>query len=228
MEDTYSFCEDSYVVIDAPQGYDAYIWLYNEKVVGNSYHISANKAGEYTLRVTKNNNGLFCNVTKTIYVHESAKPIIKNIEVSDMSENNNYIEVVTVEEGNYEYSIDGSNWQDSPRFDNLKSGEYTVLVNDKNGCGMAEGEALILMYPKYFTPNGDGHHDKWQVENAWKDMSMEVTIFDRYGKVMAAFTGNSAGWDGTYNGTQLPSTDYWFVVNRGNGKQYKGHFSMMR
>jgi len=228
MNDTYSFCEDSYIVIDAPEGFDAYVWLYNDKVVSNSNRVSVSKAGEYTLRVTKNYNGFFCNTTKTIQVQESAKPIIKNIEVSDMSEDNNSIEVVTVSTGDYEYSVDGSNYQDSPVFNNLKSGEYTVTVKDKNGCGMAEGETLILMYPKYFTPNGDGHHDKWQVENAWRDLNMSVTIFDRYGKIMAAFKGNSSGWDGTYNGNELPASDYWFVITRDNGKEYKGHFSMMR
>ncbi|HYD92771.1 MAG TPA: T9SS type B sorting domain-containing protein [Flavobacterium sp.] len=53
-------------------------------------------------------------------------------------------------------------------------------------------------------------------------------MFDRYGKLITGFGPNSPGWDGTLNGKKLPSTDYWFVVKRQNGKEYKGHFSMIR
>ena len=44
-------------------------------------------------------------------------------------------------------------------FTNLPSGEYTVYVNDKNGCGLSKKDIYLLMYPKYFTPNGDGYND---------------------------------------------------------------------
>ena len=40
--------------------------------------------------------------------------------------------------------------------------------------------------------------------------------------------GNITGWDGTLNNTQLPSDDYWFIVTRENGKDYRGHFSLKR
>ncbi|MDV6169622.1 T9SS type B sorting domain-containing protein [Flavobacterium sp. DG1-102-2] len=226
MEDTYSFCENSFVVIEAPKGYDGYVWLYNNKVISGDYRISANKAGEYTLRVTRDNNGMFCNTTKVITVKESEKPVIKKIEVTDWTDRNNTIEIVMASAGDYEYSIDGTTWQESPLFENLEPGEYNITV--RNSCGTAEGDALILMYPKYFTPNGDGYHDKWQVENAWKDHNVSVTVFDRYGQVLANFKGSSSGWDGTYNGATLPASDYWFVINRNNGKEYKGHFSLMR
>lgn len=32
------------------------------------------------------------------------------------------------------YSIDGQNYQESPKFENLKEGEYTAYVRDKDGC----------------------------------------------------------------------------------------------
>ncbi|MCA6422895.1 MAG: T9SS type B sorting domain-containing protein, partial [Flavobacterium sp.] len=39
------------------------------------------------------------------------------------------------------------------------------------------------------------------------------------------------GWDGTYNGQQLPSDDYWFTVDyleQSTMKQFKAHFAMKR
>lgn len=228
MEDNYSFCEDSYVVLTAPQGFDSYTWTYNNKTETGTYQRSVSKPGIYTLTVTKATGSLVCDVTKVITVYESAKPLIRNIEVNDLSDTNNSITVVMASTGDYEYSIDGSTYQDEAVFDNLKAGEYSIIVRDKNGCGQDEGEALVLMYPKFFTPNGDGVHDKWQVKNAWLAPDTSITIFDRYGKILSSFKGNNSGWDGTFNGNQLPASDYWFVITRRNGKEYKGHFSMLR
>jgi gliding motility-associated-like protein len=40
-----------------------------------------------------------------------------------------------------------------------------------------------------------------------------------------------AGWDGTFNGVELPSTDYWFTVEYLENEQqktFKAHFSLIR
>jgi gliding motility-associated-like protein len=130
--------------------------------------------------------------------------------------------------GNFEYSIDGSSYQSSNSFTNLEAGLYTVYVHDPNGCGTATGKVLLLMYPNFFTPNNDGFHDTWRIEYGFLEPNLQVYIYDRYGKLLTAFNGKSKGWDGRYNGEALPSTDYWFVVQRQDGREYKGHFSMLR
>jgi gliding motility-associated-like protein len=85
----------------------------------------------------------------------------------------------------------------------------------------------LLYYPKFFTPNGDGYNETWHVEYATSEPGLVTNIFDRYGKLIKQLQYTDA-WDGTLNGIQLPSTDYWFVVNRPDGKVHKGHFSLMR
>ena len=37
-------------------------------------------------------------------------------------------------------------------------------------------------------------------------------------------------WDGKYNGTELPTGDYWYVVNANDKErqQYVGHFTLYR
>jgi gliding motility-associated-like protein len=54
-----------------------------------------------------------------------------------------------------------------------------------------------------------------------------VQLFDRYGKLITVLNQNQT-WDGTFNGHELPSTDYWFIVTRADGKEYKGHFTLKR
>ncbi|MBC8883854.1 T9SS type B sorting domain-containing protein [Flavobacterium piscinae] len=110
----------------------------------------------------------------------------------------------------------------------MSSGEYVVYVKDNLGCGIIKETISILMYPYFFTPNGDGYNDSWQIFQGHSEPSLEVLIFDRYGKLLKTFFGNSIGWDGTSNGVLLPSSDYWFIVKRENGKIHKGHFTLKR
>ena len=58
--------------------------------------------------------------------------------------------------------------------------------------------------------------------------NLTIKIFDRYGKFIKQLGPNSLGWDGKYLGKDISSSDYWFVVTRENGKEYKGHFSLKR
>ena len=89
---------------------------------------------------------------------------INSIETKDWTDTENTITVFTTENGEYEYSIDGINYQESNVFSGLASGKYTVEVRDKNGCGTAKDEIFLLMYPKFFTPNGDGFNDTWKIK----------------------------------------------------------------
>ena len=130
--------------------------------------------------------------------------------------------------GNYVYSLDGVHYQEEPVFTNLTPGEYTVYVMDVYGCGIVTETVAILNYPKFFTPNGDNFNDTWHINNAGYEPELEVTIFDRYGKFIKNLHANDYGWDGTYNGYNLPTSDYWFVATRADGRVYKGHFTLKR
>ncbi|MFD2600696.1 T9SS type B sorting domain-containing protein [Flavobacterium suzhouense] len=228
MDDNYSFCENSYVVISAPKGFDSYTWTYNGKTESGTYQKSINKAGIYILTVSKTTGATICETTHSFTVTESQKPQILKLETTEWTDSTNSITVIMATTGNYEYSIDSNTYQDEPVFENLKPGEYTVMVRDKSGCGQDKAEAVLLMYPKFFSPNGDGIHDNWQVKYAWFTSETSITIMDRYGKIVSSFRGNSPGWDGTFNGYQLPASDYWFIITKKDGKEYKGHFSLMR
>jgi gliding motility-associated-like protein len=85
-----------------------------------------------------------------------------------------------------------------------------------------------LPFPKFFTPNNDGYNDTWTIDFIYLAPNSAIRIFDRYGKLVKQLDPNSNGWDGIYIGQPLPATDYWFVVTRVNGEEYKGHFSLNR
>ncbi len=90
-----------------------------------------------------------------------------------------------------------------------------------------------VVFPKFFTPNNDQNNDFWKIENIDNDDTVEIIIFDRYGKFLAQVNPKSLGWDGTYNGAPLPANEYWFMANYidpidNTIKKHKGHFVLKR
>ena len=139
--------------------------------------------------------------------------------------------------GTYEYSLDDGPRQTSNVFENVSFGEHTITVWDTEG-GISNScdpfiipEVNTIDYPHYFTPNGDGFHETWNIVGLKNDLNAKIYIFDRYGKLIKQISPRSQGWDGTYNGNLMPSTDYWFTVDYSEDealKQFKSHFSLKR
>lgn len=224
IETTGVICNDGVVALTAPDGYDAYVWNTGE----TAQTIYPSEPGKYTVEVRKTYGTSYCSGVAEADVVKSATAKITEIELGDWTYDRNSIAIHAEGEGDYEYSINGSEYTSNNMFDGLESGLYNVYVKDINGCGIATQEVVLLNYPKFFTPNGDGQNDKWKIKYSFKEPDFHVSIFDRYGKLITTLTASSDGWDGTLNGVQLPSTDYWFVVNREDGRELRGHFSMIR
>jgi gliding motility-associated-like protein len=226
INDITTICEGSFITLNGGNNYDSYTWSTGE----TSQQITITQPGNYSAIVTENHGSITCTSTKNFVVVNSNIATIQEIISSDWTDNNNTITVLlhNNSQGDYEYSLNGIDFQDSNVFNNLEAGEYTVFVRDKNGCGMVSGDLYLLMYPKFFTPNGDGYNDNWKIKFSENEPNLAVKIFDRYGKLLKHLGMNSMGWDGKYLGKDVPSSDYWFVVTRENGKELKGHFSLKR
>lgn len=225
ISDIMPICEGTSITINAGNGFDSYNW----STGATTQSTLVSQAGNYSVTVTENHNGISCSSTKSFTVVNSNAATVSEIITSDWTDNNNTITVLISNSsvGNYVYSLDGINYQNSNVFYELESGEHTVFVKDTNGCGISSEEIYLLMYPKYFTPNGDSYNDTWKIKFSQKEPNLKVTIFDRYGKLLKIMNSYDA-WDGKLNGKDLPSDDYWFVVTRQNGKEFRGHFAMKR
>lgn len=160
--------------------------------------------------------------------------VIDDLVNSDQTDPYN-IEIIPVGDGNYEYAINDGEFQDDPFFYDVPPGVNTVVINDKNGCGITEPiEFLVVGYPKFFTPNNDGIHDNWTVYGVEELVNPVVYIFDRYGKLLKQIDVN-VGWDGTFNGRDMPSSDYWFRLDYDRDDEgvtvatsVRRHFSLVR
>ncbi|MCF0050775.1 gliding motility-associated C-terminal domain-containing protein [Dyadobacter sp. LJ53] len=94
--------------------------------------------------------------------------------------------------------------------------EYTLMVESMNGC---QAQASTQVYvidkmhiPTSFTPNNDGHNDRFEIFNA-KDQILEIRIFNRWGEVIYASNGYSVPWDGKYkDNTPVPAGSYPYLI----------------
>lgn len=83
--------------------------------------------------------------------------------------------------------------------------------------------------PNAFTPNGDGKNDYWKINNAQNYPQAIVQIFTRYGQKVFESKGYSVPFDGTYNGTILPSGVYYYILNLGKScNLLSGSLSIIR
>ncbi|HEX8269554.1 MAG TPA: T9SS type B sorting domain-containing protein [Flavobacterium sp.] len=226
MATQWPLCEGQNAVIVADSGFDSYLWSTGE----STSSIIVTEPGTYTVKVTTNYPSESCSATYPIEVIASNPPAIEAIETSDWTASDNSITIVLTEGsiGNYEYSLDNINFQPESTFTGLAAGIYTVYINDINGCGDVQETVYLLNYPNFFTPNEDGYNDLWKIENSELEPNLRTYIYDRYGKLLTGFGSDSTGWDGTLNGSRLPSTDYWFVVIREDGTHHRGHFTLKR
>lgn len=229
LKDEYNLCDlEPSLNIATDSNFDSWKWTFEDgAVISNSFEANLIDAGIYTLRVSKISNGISCENSFSFNLVRSILPKIYEVKIQDFSDNN-YIEIITSGNGDFEYAIDGFNFQDNNTFHNIVGGVYDVQVRDKKGCGVDKREIVLVDYPKFFTPNNDGYNEYWHILGIEKFPNSVTTIFDRYGKFLKTLMYNDIGWDGTFNGEKLFASDHWFTVELGNGRNFKGHFSLKR
>ncbi len=211
-------------------GTHSFIWKNAAgQTLGTQANYTAIVPGVYSLTSTSSVTG--CSSTRTVTISASEPAKITYTTSADFSDQAYITVTATGVGGDYEYQLDGGAFQDSPTFYNISSGVHVITVRDKNGCGDAATSILVINFVPYFTPNGDGANDTWNIPDLQSAKSVSIRIMDRYGKIVANLSPNGPGWDGNYNGHPLPSSDYWFVVSyelRQELREYRSHFSLKR
>ncbi len=239
--------------VTSAEGDYTYTWTHTYNGVNSPFPTSGptifiGVGGTYFVTATDVDTG--CQRTLSIFVEESETAsfdldedgtITEDeykyfVEVKDLTnDNNNTVRIKNLTDlgiGDYEFSIDDPTgpYQDDPFFENVRPGIHTIYIRDKKGCGIGQFDVSVIGYKKYFTPNGDGIQDTWRILgiNEFFQPNSKVYIFDRYGKLLKELDPVLDGWDGTFIGRPMPQTDYWFRVFLEDGREFKGHFSLVR
>jgi gliding motility-associated-like protein len=189
--------------------------------------LEALAAGNYSIVVRDGND---CNSDQSLITLTNSDTVaISNIESTDLTCSGLPDGTITITgsggSGVYQYSIDGgTTFSDQPAFTALSQAEYHVLVKDDQECLSEENnvtlnsqDACSLFLYNAFSPNDDGKNDVWNIENVASFPDIVVKIFNIWGKEVFDSKGYGTPWDGTYNGNDLPSGTYYYVIDPGDG-----------
>ena len=81
-----------------------------------------------------------------------------------------------------------------------------------------------------FSPNGDGVNDVFTILGIDQFPNNEVWIYNRWGNEVfrtKAYT-NENGWDGTWDGKNLPDGTYFYCIDDGEGSRFTGYGQIHR
>lgn len=125
-----------------------------------------------------------------------------------------------------------------------KAKTYTILITSagyysveafKSSCSGQAGFNVIVkekekvpVISNLFTPNGDGHNDRWEILNLADFKPCQVNVFNRYGIEVFSSSDYTNNWDGSYNGKQLANDTYYYFVRCYDQILYKGSVNILK
>ncbi|MDC0001052.1 gliding motility-associated C-terminal domain-containing protein [Flavobacteriaceae bacterium] len=89
---------------------------------------------------------------------------------------------------------------------------------------------FALIFPDFFSPNGDGVNDTWTIGELQRYGNNQVWIYDATGNLIFSQQQYANDWGGTNNGQPLPKASYLYRVDAdGNGSvDYQGWVFLTR
>lgn len=126
----------------------------------------------------------------------------------------------------------------APVFNGIGEHIYTVAIMRNSGCVTVDTQLVRIfkeadiIFPKAFTPNGDGRNDRLYPFLVGINKLRYFRIINRWGKVVFESTTDIPGWDGTVNGKPQPIDGYVWeaegVDAYGNIIRRKGTVTLIR
>jgi gliding motility-associated-like protein len=233
-EVTDGFCpDDDFTSINAivSGGTPPYSFLWSDGSTDNP--IQNVEHGNYTLTITDANS---CE----IIIEESViKPADFLIEYTTLKEScplsaDGAISI-SVTGGTQPYEYYWSSGANDTIADGLQAGLHSVTVSDMIGCEyhqdfeITNTYSVCLVPATVFTPNGDGKNDTWQIKFIEMHPQASVRVFARTGQLVLDVTGYSSNWDGKYQGKNLPTGSYLYIIDLNDSSEpMRGYVDIIR
>ncbi len=216
-DEFYEICPNENIILDA--GIPNYTYSWSTSAISQT--IQSTGLTNYSVVITSPD---LCSKTKNFSITYSEIPKISEVIINETTAT-----IITENTGVFEYSIDGIRFQTSNIFSITDGGIYTAYARDLLECFTDEEEFVFIKTPSYFSPNNDSINDFWIINGLENYPKAEISIFDKYGKLLKVLTSQNSGWNGTFNNQKLPASDYWFILKIDElNLLRKGHFSLIR
>lgn len=238
--DDICFGDDINIAAEINGNYDDIVWTVSTN--GNEFSTITGENGdrlsvtplqtgkaEYGIEVSSRICGTASGFT-TLNVNE----VPEILQIADNAASEGFVSLV-IGNGTPPYSVflNGQSYGTNTNPGGLQPNtHYNVEISDANGC-MAYGEfqtpGMPIDIPLFFSPNGDGINDAWKVDNLETYHGAAIEIYDRFGRKLCTLNADDDGWDGTYNGHDMPMDDYWYIISiPEENRRLSGHFTLKR
>ncbi|WP_284652637.1 T9SS type B sorting domain-containing protein [Flavobacterium terrisoli] len=209
----------------------SFVWYFEGALIPTAHNsfYNAYQIGTYSVIATHLVSGCVSDLAFAEITESSQGESLIIDQSSAFSDNPRIVVTVVGGDGPFLYQLDGGEFQSSNIFTDVSSGTHTITVVDDTYCTNLSTTVTIINYPHYFTPNGDGIHETWNIKGV--NGNARIIIFDRYGKILTQISPSTPGWDGTYNGHMMFADDYWFTIEyleNGSEKTFRAHFTLKR
>jgi gliding motility-associated-like protein len=194
--------------------------------------------GSVILSLNVNNPGVCYLAKDSIILTFEPPPIVNAGGIRYVLKNNKITLHPSVNENDVKYlwtpDIDiDNNTIKNPEITGNTNMTYTLEVTDKLGCVSIDSTFINvspeLIIPNTFTPNGDGINDLWDIRGLTAYQQATIDVFDRYGQKLFHSIGYGVPWDGTYNGKQLPTGVYYYIIDtKVNSQVLSGSITIIR
>jgi gliding motility-associated-like protein len=112
-----------------------------------------------------------------------------------------------------------------------QAGIYTITVTNEYGCKATDNIEVIvdIGIPNFFTPNGDGYNDTWEIPFLTIQPETTISVYDRFGNLLTRYKASEGSWDGKSAGRDLPTGTYWYIIEAPEiSKPFKGSVTIKR
>lgn len=238
--DDICFGDDINIAAEINGNYDDIVWTVSTN--GNEFSTITGESGD-KLSVTPMQTGKaeygievssrICG-TASDFATLNVNEVPEILQIADNAASEGFVSLV-IGNGTPPYSVflNGQSYGTNTNPGGLQPNtHYNVEISDANGC-MAYGEfqtpGMPIDIPLFFSPNGDGINDAWKVGNLETYHGAAIEIYDRFGRKLCTLNADDDGWDGTYNGHDMPMDDYWYIISiPEENRRLSGHFTLKR
>ncbi|MCB9188105.1 MAG: PKD domain-containing protein [Flavobacteriales bacterium] len=217
------------------------VHCYSNNTLSNvSYNVSLTVTSDFGCATTVNESN-FITVYPEPVAEFSHDPIVGDIYNSTIQFIN---ESQIADLNNWNFANLGSSNLEHPSFTfpDQDSGIYEVCLHVETmyGCfaDVCHDVEIIgysnIYVPNTFTPDGDGINDYFIPSvYGFSEEDYELMIFDRWGLLIYATTGQTNYWDGTYKSEACPVDAYVWKIKAtdkytGEKKSFMGHINLLR
>ena len=134
-------------------------------------------------------------------------------------------------DGQYTYQASTGILTYSPEENQCAPASFTYQLTDTLGRQSETTVTVTVICDKILvfngiSPNGDNLNDEWHLPGIEQYPLNEVRVFNRWGQMVFEHIGysNATGWDGRWNGRDLPDGTYYYTIDLKDGSKVLSGF----